>query len=204
MSVICFDLDGTLVHLTRSYEDIVVDALGEHLADPSPELAETYSEAFFAAFEALEPEPFRRGMEAVLAETGADADPAAMVDSLREAEYAATAVPEGARASLEGLGEAETLVVLTNGTPDWQVGKLAHHDLQGLFDAVVTSYEAGAHKPDAAPFDLVRERLPAEEYVMVGDDDEADVEGARAAGFTPIRYEHDTEPSLWTTLEALL
>jgi len=35
-------------------------------------------------------------------------------------------------------------------------------------------------------FDLARERLSADRHVMVGDDREADVEGARAAGFEAI------------------
>ncbi|WP_276411589.1 HAD family hydrolase [Haloarcula halobia] len=95
----------------------------------------------------------------------------------------------------------------------------AHHDLTDHFDVVVASYEAGAHKPDPAPFDRLRDRLPADEYVMVGDDYEADVEGARAAGFVPVHYEHearsasdgasgdqprDAGPDLWATLRALV
>jgi putative hydrolase of the HAD superfamily len=64
---------------------------------------------------------------------------------------------------------------------------------------VVASYEAGAHKPDAAPFDRLREQVAAEEYLMVGD--ASDVEGARAAGFVPIEYEG---PELWATIDALL
>ena len=64
--------------------------------------------------------------------------------------------------------------------------ELEHRDLLDPFDAVVASWEAGAHKPDRAPFDLARERLVADRHAMVGDDREADVEGARAAGFEAV------------------
>ena len=70
-----------------------------------------------------------------------------------------------------------------------------------LFDAVVASYDVGAHKPESAPFDRLRERVAADEYVLVGDSE--DVAGARAAGFVPIEYTTDG-PDLWATVEALL
>ena len=51
----------------------------------------------------------------------------------------------------------------------------------------VFSYEAGAHKPDPAPYLLAERRLPASEYAMVGDSAD-DVEGARQVGWTAYRY----------------
>jgi putative hydrolase of the HAD superfamily len=201
-----FDLDGTLVHLDRPYEDVVLAALGEHLDAADPALADAYSEAFFAAFRAQEADPFGTGMAAVLEAVDGDApdaDPAAMTDSLREAEYRAATVPDGAAEALASLGEDVAVGVLTNGLRDWQVGKLERVGLAGHVDAVVASYEAGAHKPDPAPFELAEERLPAAEYAMVGDTD-GDVEGARAAGWVPIRYDPGEGPSFWATLSAML
>ena len=61
--------------------------------------------------------------------------------------------------------------------------------IRGRFDAIVTSAEAGAAKPDPAAFELALARLgvPAERTLHVGDSD-ADREGARAAGlaFEPV------------------
>ncbi len=209
-TAICFDLDGTLVHLNRPYDEVLADVFGAHLGASSPDLVGTYDEAFFAAFEALESDPYHRGMEAVLdAATNdqdfddASADPDGMVATLREEEYAATEVPRPARSAVEQLSEQATLGVVTNGLPGWQTGKLDHHGVADLFDAVVTSYEAGAHKPDAEPFELARERLPADEYAMVGDDYEYDVEGARTAGFVPVHFEEDG-PDFWETLSVML
>lgn len=43
-----------------------------------------------------------------------------------------------------------------------------------------------AHKPDSAPFEMAKSRADADTYVMLGDDYEADIVGAREAGFVPI------------------
>ncbi|MBV0925292.1 HAD family hydrolase [Halomicroarcula limicola] len=204
-TALCFDLDGTLVHRTEPHEAVTRATLDAHGFDATDALVRIAEETFRAAKRDLEPNPFERSMRAVVAEAGGDGDPETMVETLRERAYATTEVPDAARESLSALGEDEALGVITNGTREWQVGKLEHHGLLDAFDAVVTSYEAGAHKPDSAPFDLLRERLPADEYVMVGDDYEADVEGARSAGFVPIHYEDgDDGPDLWATIDALL
>ncbi len=57
-----------------------------------------------------------------------------------------------------------------------------------LFDAVVLCSDVGAAKPEAAIFHRALERLqvPASRAVVVGDDEELDIEGARAAGLRAI------------------
>ena len=205
MTVVCFDLDGTLVQLARAYDEILTEVFEAEFSVSTPALVDTYDEAFFAAFGTLTADPYGAGMRAVLdAAPGdaADTTTEALVARLQQVEYDAGTVEDAARRSLSRLESDNTLVVVTNGTPDWQRGKLAHHGLAEQFDLVVTSYEAGAHKPDSAIFEVVRERFPNEEFVMVGDDYEADVEGARAAGFVPIHYEDDG-PGFWQTLDAL-
>jgi putative hydrolase of the HAD superfamily len=74
------------------------------------------------------------------------------------------------------------LAVVSN----WDVALAEHLDRLGIgawFDAVVTSAEAGAPKPEPAIFELALERLrvPPERALHVGDSP-ADEEGARAAG----------------------
>lgn len=178
-----FDLDGTLLHLDRPYGTVLCEAFGRHFEGTALERAvEAYD--FLDRFRAVEPEPYRAAMSVAARAGGGDVDPSTLVDALREAEYAATVVPEGTRETLSAIDAP--LGVLTNGLPAWQRGKLAHRDLLSPFEAVVASYEAGAHKPDRAPFDLARERLSADGHVLVGDDREADVEGAHAAGFEAV------------------
>lgn len=213
-TAIYFDLDGTLVHRTRSYDALLDVVFEAELGHTSTALREAYEERFFAAFEACEPEPVRRGMAAAVETVGVDADPEALVGALQRAEQTHSTVAPGTRESLAALAERNRLGVLTNGVPEWQRAKLAHHDLLSPFEAVVASYEVGAHKPDPAVFEAARERLDARQFVMVGDDYEADVEGARAAGFVPVHVEAspgedwDPEgeemPGFWATLRAMV
>ena len=200
--VLCFALDGTLVHRTRSDGAVLRDVFTAHGIEPTEQSLATATDSFRRAVDEMASEPHRRAMAAVVAATDAGADPDAMVETLRAETYAATTVADATRESLSGLGADSRLAVVTDGVREWQVGKLDHHGLTDLFDAVVASYDVGAHKPATEPFERVRKRLPAEEYVMVGDSD-ADVAGARGAGFVPIRYETDG-PELWATIEALL
>jgi putative hydrolase of the HAD superfamily len=60
--------------------------------------------------------------------------------------------------------------------------------LAELFDAVVLCSDVGAAKPEAAIFHRALERLqvPASRAVVVGDDEEQDIGGARAAGLRAI------------------
>ena len=93
----------------------------------------------------------------------------------------------GATAACWALAEAGLrLAVVSN----WDVGlheQLAQLGLTAIVDAVVTSAEAGAPKPDPAIFRLALQRVgvAADRAVHVGDAP-ADEEGARAAG---LRYE---------------
>jgi len=215
-TVVCFDLDGTLVHFDRAYDRILAEAFEQHLSAVGDDHLDAYDEAFFAAFDALESDPYAAGVAAVeerLAdEAGAEGDDSAfdrdgLVATVREAEFAASSVPDAARECLDELAADDhtTLAVVTDGVGDWQRGKLDHHGLTDYFEEVVVSYDVGGHKTDGAPYEAVRERLDADEYVMVGDDYESDVEGARAAGFVPIHYEAgDDGPELFATLRAML
>jgi putative hydrolase of the HAD superfamily len=106
----------------------------------------------------------------------------ALLASLRFPPYAE--VPDVLRRARE-LGIR--LVVVSN----WDVSlhdALAAAGLDRLLDATVTSAEFGAAKPDPAIFAhaLALAGVAAADAVHVGDSVEADVEGARAAGITPL------------------
>ncbi|WEL18825.1 HAD superfamily hydrolase [Halorhabdus sp. SVX81] len=201
-TAIYFDLDGTLLTFEEPYETIVEDVLAGHVPDPAA-ASERFLATFGEHFDALEADPYRAGMATVCEHAEVDAQADELVEALREAECERTQVSEDARASLDALGEANALGVLTDGVADFQRAKLDHHGLLDHFETVIASYDIGAHKPDAAMFDRAREAIEAERYVMVGDSD-ADIEGARAAGFTPVRVERGEDvPDFWTTLRAL-
>jgi putative hydrolase of the HAD superfamily len=191
-----FDLDGTLLQFTRPYGTFVAEVLDTHLGRAPDELVEAYDEAFYERFVSMEPAPVRGAMRAVVERAHEDGYPVGepnvdeMVATLSRAEYAGTRVSEGVPALLDRLDAAGCrLGVLTNGLPEWQTGKLDTHGLTARFEAVVTSYGAGAHKPDAAIFEEAAERIQADRHVMIGDDFEPDVQGARDAGWTAIHLD---------------
>jgi FMN phosphatase YigB (HAD superfamily) len=113
-------------------------------------------------------------LEALLGSIGFEADPAA------------ARVLEGLRA--DGL----RTVAVSN----WDVSlpdALAEVGLADLLDGVVSSAEVGAAKPDPRPFRRALEIAGAEpgEAVHVGDREEEDVAGARAAGIRPLLLGRD-------------
>ena len=73
-----------------------------------------------------------------------------------------------------------------------QFRKLIYFGLNDCFDFVVTSEEAGAEKPAAAPFELALSKLGAkhEETFMIGDEAATDILGARAANIAAVQKRH--------------
>ncbi|WP_254531905.1 HAD family hydrolase [Natrinema gelatinilyticum] len=184
MTAIVFDLDGTLLCTSRNYRDLLASAIADVRGDAPEEWLEAYDEAFFEHFSALEPDPIRRAFARIDGCT----DPEPYANALLEREIESLSPPQNAHEDLERLAETYDLGVLTNGLRDWQLAKLRAHDLDTYFDAVVTSYEVGAHKPDTPPYRLLEDRLPADRYGMIGDSD-TDVDGATNAGWTAARYD---------------
>lgn len=185
MRAIVFDLDGTLLQLTRSYRELLATAFEETCGRAPAAWIDDYEAVFSANFSQLRPDPVRRTLE------GVDVpDPEEVASELLAREIAAAEPAPGAIEALDALGDSVRLGVLTNGVRSWQLAKLRAHDLEEYFDAVVASYEAGAHKPAPAPFRLLERRLPADAYAMVGDDP-TDIEGATGVGWDAIEYDGD-------------
>ncbi len=85
------------------------------------------------------------------------------------------------------------LGLISNGASDTQREKLQTLEIEQWFDVVIISGEIGAAKPDPAPFVAAVEALgvPAGEVWHVGDDLEADVGGANAAGLVSVWLNRD-------------
>ena len=78
--------------------------------------------------------------------------------------------------------------IVTNGLLTDQHLKLERCDLRGALDFLVISEEAGAMKPSAAIFEIALRRTGcgAREAVMVGDNWENDILGARSVGMRAV------------------
>ena len=103
----------------------------------------------------------------------------------------------GVHETLSALQEYFELHIITNGFEEVQQVKLAHSRLRTYFGKVVTSEAAGVKKPARGIFDYALTLTGAEPTtsLMIGDDVEVDVLGAKEVGidqvyFNPEGLEH--------------
>ena len=111
-----------------------------------------------------------------------------------------TGVFEGTQQTLEYLAARYSLHIITNGFSEVQFTKLEHADLRKFFQHIIISEDAGAKKPDKAMFEYALNTIGATagECLMIGDDIEVDLLGAKEAGidqvfFNPHRLAHEEE-----------
>ena len=83
------------------------------------------------------------------------------------------------------------LHIITNGFVEVQYTKLERSGLRPYFTKVITSEEAGANKPDPAIFNYALElaNAAAAASLMIGDNDEVDIDGARLAGIDQVLFD---------------
>jgi putative hydrolase of the HAD superfamily len=91
---------------------------------------------------------------------------------------------------LSALVKTHTLHIITNGFEETQHIKLQTSDLKKYFTEIITSERAKAKKPFKAIFDFSLKLTKAgiEESVMIGDDYEADINGASLIGMDSIWF----------------
>ncbi|WP_135829082.1 HAD family hydrolase [Halorussus halobius] len=187
MRAVFFDLDGTLLELPEDFEALFEAALSDAGVDSGPDYYERYREDLFEHLDDCHPEPYRAAMADLRAEFGLVADFETLAEAYVDREVSATEPRPGVRDALAALDRPDcALGVLTNGAAAVQRRKLAHHDLDSYFAAVVVSGEVGAGKPDPEIFAAAKDAIPADEYVFVADDVERDVVPAQDAGFTGV------------------
>lgn len=209
MAAIFFDVDGTLVRWDRDYHSIVREALERAVGEADEAWLDRYNDSFFHHFESFAEDPYRRAFADVCGEFGLDADPERLAETLIECEFGAVDPVPGIASVLPALAERHTLGLLTNGVPRVQFGKVERHGFLDYFDVRVASHQGDvqAIKPDPGIYDAARERVDADELVMVGDDREPDVEAARENGFTPVHLDANADEVVapdFATLATLL
>lgn len=183
MAAIYVDLDGTLVQYDRSFADIFEEACETVGVEATPELQRYHVEQFLERFTAFDDDPYLAAARDLCREYDLDVEPAVFRDARVDAERAATTVAPGVHDALDSLAADHRLGVLSNGVGDVQRDKLAAHGLDEWVETVVVSHDVGVMKPDPRLFAVAEERLPAEEYIYVGDSAEDDVDGAVDAGW---------------------
>lgn len=204
---IFFDLDETLIRHAAPVMDQLQTACRQHLADlPAPRLT-IFQEYLLAGVEqiwnniaahqgrceAAFTAVFRGGLESAgcattLAEPMIEAFLALVVDSAAPA--------AGAHEVLDRLADAGiATAIITNGFSFLQQRKAQAHGLTERVRTVVTSEDAGAHKPDARIFRLAMARVgvAAADCWHVGDSHDKDIAGALGAGMGAVLYEPERQ-----------
>lgn len=104
------------------------------------------------------------------------------------------------REALNYLKAGYSLHIITNGFEEVQQKKLDVCDLRKYFTTITTSEEAGVKKPETGIFELALEKASARatESLMIGDDLEVDMAGAKLIGmdtlfFNPQHHIHEDE-----------
>ena len=85
------------------------------------------------------------------------------------------------------------LHIITNGFEEVQYGKLKNSDLGKYFTTIITSEAAGSKKPENEIFRYALRQSGADagESLMIGDDLEVDMAGARQLGMDQLYVNHD-------------
>ncbi len=96
----------------------------------------------------------------------------------------------GAMEVLEYLKPKYKLHIITNGFDEVQKVKMESNDLNRFFETVTTSEEAGAKKPDEQIYHYAMNKAGAiaGESIMIGDDPDVDILGARLVGMDQILF----------------
>lgn len=212
ISTVTFDLFGTLLAIDEGrLPEIIVDGqrIRSLLAAPISQLSKCAPQADLAEFlvgyslaSAHAKNNFEQGdnrelpPEWVFSQTlqrAANSDAAlarSLAGSLMEATIEAAILVEGAFALLQGLRQRGFPLGLISNLADPQSGRrlLCHVGIASMFDVVVFSGDVSFRKPDARIFASALQQLglPPSAAAHVGDEIDADVEGAGRAGLSAI------------------
>ncbi len=100
---------------------------------------------------------------------------------------------------LEYLYPKYKLHIITNGFAEVQAVKLSESGMRRFFDQIITSEEAGVKKPDSKIFNFAFDKSGAKPInsIMIGDDYEVDIIGAKEVGMDQIFFDpYSLQPNL--------
>lgn len=191
IKAVIFDLDNTLVDFFRMKKEAVKAAVAA-MVDAGLEMS--FPEAYDLIMKIYDREgiEYQEVFDRFLVEVKGEVDHkllAAAVVGYRRARDAALVLYPHVTSTLTALVKRGIkLAVLTDAPTKQAWLRLCFLNLHNLFDAVITSEEAGAPKPSPLPFRLTLETLGVkpEETLMVGDWPERDMVGAKGVGIRTV------------------
>jgi putative hydrolase of the HAD superfamily len=187
IKAICFDLDGTLVDYTGDFRAWLIEGatklgLPSELHEQFVGLTNKYTRSLADSLEITKQTLTKLGFE--------HPETLEQLCQQNAARYAEKIeLIDGSRRLLGFLRQKEIpLAVITNGPADMQHLALQKVNLGSYFKTIFISGELGIRKPDPRIFHLACERLEVrpEDCLMVGDNLEADVAGAKSIGMQAV------------------
>ena len=102
----------------------------------------------------------------------------------------------GAKDVLDYLKPNYVLHLITNGFEKTQRNKLHHSSLGHYFEEIITSEKSNSVKPQKAIFDFALQVTGASinESIMIGDNPDADIQGAINVGMDSVYVNHTNKP----------
>jgi putative hydrolase of the HAD superfamily len=186
---VIFDLDGTLLDRKLSHERFMLDQARRFSSELGDISAQTYLEVaveFDRNGLAARKESFPQiGRKLALS----DELTTILMEDYRARFPASCTLFAGVNETLDALrGAGLRLGLITNGSTIVQSGKLEATALRAKLDTILISQVEGVHKPDETIFHRAATRLDSQpaDCVFVGDNPDADVRGAKAAGMRAV------------------
>ncbi|MFM7189040.1 MAG: HAD family hydrolase [Armatimonadota bacterium] len=196
-----FDLDDTLittsksliaavqastVHLSSYYPGLTERDIANHSMDvwltelgPETEGFSTLHKMQLSAFRSH----IALGTLSRLGLSGVDTD--ALMRCSAQAEEQAWVCFPGVKHLLDSIQRQNIPIgLISNGPTALQNHKLTTCGLKDYFDHIVLDCEVGGSKPDSVIFTAAAKLMPAHRHVMVGNDPDADINGALRADWT--------------------
>jgi putative hydrolase of the HAD superfamily len=194
IEAVLFDLDGTLIRFSASYADFMREIAARWgITDREDPFFGHYARAITSEGAVT----FQSSIEAALTESGR----AIPSDIFEHCEAAVEGYANGIEllpramdvlASFDGLPKA----IVSNGPSDMQRAAISITNLGSYFDRILISGDAdvAVRKPNPEIFLLACRRLGVRPdcALMIGDNVEADVEGARSAGLNALHINEVT------------
>ncbi len=200
ITTIIFDMDGTLIQHTWQLSQITRTLFNKFASELDPVTHDEFFETFWGRSEDLWYMMVDGAIDGntvakysyfnTLRALGKHTDLAEPMLAYWNKLVLDEAVPfEDTMVVLESLREQFTTGILTNGFITLQRAKIEKHHLSTYVNFTLVSEEVGYHKPDKRVFEealkLAGNASP-DKTLYVGDNLVADIEGAQAAGLTPI------------------
>lgn len=187
------DLDDTILDFHKSEYYAIRKTLREFGIDPTDDVCSLYSRINLAHWQALERKEITRDalissrfvvlFEKLNVKADAQACGIRYMENLSEGHYF---IP-GAYEAVEQLSGRYKLYLVSNGTTDVQVRRIASANIAAFFREIFISQEIGVDKPDKLFFDRVFARIPdfdPAKAMIVGDSLTSDMRGGKNAGIS--------------------